>query len=379
MKRFPSELEDVLIDFCHDDYATLASCGLVCRGWLPASRYHLFSSISLSTQNARAFQEILALSATIPALVRDVELHFSGASLLHLQVVPILLLLSHTKRLTLRPVRDEVTRPVCTSSLSCAFTSLHLVHLKFDFKSRFESLKQVIDCVCLCPRLESLEVGGSWQRTGDFAVPPGPRLPKGMHTLTLTCDLDNFLTWLLALGEYMPTIQHLALHHIVRREVEAVVTYLQTCGPTLKSLCLAFRDFDAPGGCPSRLPRHVHLLTLLTEDYFVAKADLAQNTSLRDVALEGMPTGVLSSLLTLLPQLNLCGTDKLALILRYSMHARDLDLVYPWDTLDAEFRFLKRLTVSVVEPLTGVNRRGVAEKILKRLPLTRARGTVTIL
>ncbi|KAF8218062.1 hypothetical protein K438DRAFT_1451511, partial [Mycena galopus ATCC 62051] len=47
MKRFPPELEDALIDFCHEDHATLATCGLVCRDWLPTSRYHLFSSIFL--------------------------------------------------------------------------------------------------------------------------------------------------------------------------------------------------------------------------------------------------------------------------------------------------------------------------------------------
>ncbi|KAJ6551818.1 hypothetical protein B0H19DRAFT_1073449 [Mycena capillaripes] len=359
MRRFPSELEDVVVDFCHEDHTTLASCGLVCRDWLPVSRFHLFSSISLTTENAPAFLDILTLSKTIPALVQTVELRFSGDSLLHLQVVPILILLTRTTRLTLRPARDEVTRPVCTSSLSRALTALPIVHLKFDFNSRFEALQQVIDCACLCPQLESLEVGGSWQRTGsaDFPAPMSPQFPKGLHTLTLTCDLANFLTWVLSLApDDQPVIQHLVLHHIVCREISAVVRYLHTAGPALKSLVLAFRDNDAPS-------------------QLATQADLTQNTSLRDLKLEGNARGLLSSLWTLLPQLHLCGVETLELTMRHaSWETDDIFATYSWDKLDAELCFLKHLTLQVVVPLKQCRRQDIEESILAHLPLVRAHG-----
>ncbi|KAJ7849650.1 hypothetical protein B0H14DRAFT_865721 [Mycena olivaceomarginata] len=353
MKRFPPELEDVVIDFCHDDHATLASCGLVCQSWIPTSRYHLFSSISLTAKNAPDFLGILSRSHSIRPLVRDVELRFSGSSLLDLHVVPILALLTQATRLSLRPVRDEVTRTVCTSSLSSALPALRLVHLKFDFKSRFESLQQVIDCACLCPQLESLEVGGSWMKTGDPAA--RPQLPQTLHTLILTCDLDNFLTWFLALEDRMPTIQHLSLHHIVRREVPTVVRYLQTASPTLKSLCLAFRDGDAP-------------------DQLAQQVDLTQSTGLLDFQLEGSAAGVLSSLWTLLPQLSLCATE-ITLTIR-SQHQPDMVHTYPWFALDSKLCSAKRLTLVVVEPLTRLPRSDLAEGIVKQLPLTRAQGIV---
>ncbi|KAJ6629369.1 hypothetical protein B0H10DRAFT_1986879 [Mycena sp. CBHHK59/15] len=243
MKRFPSELEDTIIDFVHSDRPTLASCGLVCRDWVPVSRYHLFSCVSLSRQSAPGFIEIMETSqTTIPLLVRDVQLHFSTVSLPSL--VPTLKRLPRTTRLTLHPTRDEVTRTITTSLLSPHFAPL--VQLKFDFRSRFESLRQVVDCICLCPQLESLEVGGSWQEMGDFSV--APSFPPSLHTLILTCDIENFLSWLLALDE-IPVIPNLVLHHIVQREVTAVAKYLRIAGASLKSLALIFRDHDAPGVC----------------------------------------------------------------------------------------------------------------------------------
>ncbi|KAF7368788.1 hypothetical protein MVEN_00203900 [Mycena venus] len=355
MNHLPSELEDVIIDFCHEDRTTLASCGLVCRGWLPASRFHLFSSITLTAENTPGFLDIISHTQTIKPLVQDVELRFSGASVLYLQVVPILLLLTRTTQLSLRPARDEVTRPVCTSSLSRALAAPSLVHLKFDFKSRFESLQQVIDCACLCPQLESLEVGGSWMRTGYFAVPP--RLPRTLHTLILTCDLDNFLTWFLALENQMPPIQHLSLQHIVRREVPTVIKYLETAGPGLKSLSLAFRDTDAA-------------------DQLAKEVDLSQSINLQYFHLEGSAAGIFLCLLTLLPQLRRCGIEQITVTIR-GQNQPDMIRTYPWYTLDCGLSLMKRLTLLVVEPLTHVQRRDIAEGILGQLPLTRTLGIVT--
>lgn len=42
----PVELIDRIIDFCHDDKKTLSSCALTHSLWLPASRFHLFHTIT---------------------------------------------------------------------------------------------------------------------------------------------------------------------------------------------------------------------------------------------------------------------------------------------------------------------------------------------
>ncbi|KAF7368797.1 hypothetical protein MVEN_00204800 [Mycena venus] len=338
--RFPSELEDIVIDFCHEHHSTLAACGLVCRDWLPR-------------------QPIPPVLLDIPDLQQCLKFHRHIIRLPSdsaVEVVPILLLLPQTTRLSLRPARDEVTRPVCTSSLSGALAALPLTHLKFDFKSRFESLQQVIDCACLCPQLESLEVGGSWMKTGIFAVQR--QLPKGLHTLILTCDLDNILTWFLALEDRMPAIQHLSLHHIVMREVQTVVKYLETAGPTLRSLYLGFRDSMASGELGSQV-------------------DLTHSTNLRDVQLEGKRDAVFFGISALLPQLTLCGTEKVTLTIQSQgtegLYHNFLNIPgsYAWDTLDSGFSSLKRLTLVVVEPFTSFRGKNLLEDMSKQLSLTR--------
>ncbi|KAJ7144570.1 hypothetical protein C8R44DRAFT_602035, partial [Mycena epipterygia] len=47
----PSELWDAIIDHLHDDPTVLRICALVCRTWIPASRFHSFEAISLSQKS----------------------------------------------------------------------------------------------------------------------------------------------------------------------------------------------------------------------------------------------------------------------------------------------------------------------------------------
>ena len=57
----PQELIDMIIDYLHRDKITLAACGLVCRGWLCASRHHLFSKIMLSAHKESRIWSLLDL------------------------------------------------------------------------------------------------------------------------------------------------------------------------------------------------------------------------------------------------------------------------------------------------------------------------------
>lgn len=166
MKLFPPELEVAFIDFCHADRATLASCGLVCRDWLLASRYHLFFSVCLTPDNVAAFHALAASAPDLQHLVREVQLRLLSASAASLPaLVPIAMRLTRTTRLALLPAAAKCSAPV--------LAGVRLVHLKLDF--RFESLRQIADCVCLCPQLESLELGGSWLQRDDLAGAPRPR------------------------------------------------------------------------------------------------------------------------------------------------------------------------------------------------------------
>ncbi|KAJ7289731.1 hypothetical protein C8J57DRAFT_1046913, partial [Mycena rebaudengoi] len=74
----PNELCDLIIDGLHADHPTLAVCALVCRSWVPASRFHLLPSISLSDKTGRRAAQLNALLAspyeTLTPAVRELSL-----------------------------------------------------------------------------------------------------------------------------------------------------------------------------------------------------------------------------------------------------------------------------------------------------------------
>jgi len=55
--RLPLELTDHMIGFL--DRKTLKACSLVCKNWLPSSRYHLFGHLCLKHSTLRSFLELL--------------------------------------------------------------------------------------------------------------------------------------------------------------------------------------------------------------------------------------------------------------------------------------------------------------------------------
>ncbi|KAJ7580038.1 hypothetical protein C8J56DRAFT_957475 [Mycena floridula] len=72
---FPAEIWDSIIDFGHNDTRFLAICGLVCRNWLPSSRYHLFRTVHITEMNQLAWRRIIIMpSVTFHGLVAGISL-----------------------------------------------------------------------------------------------------------------------------------------------------------------------------------------------------------------------------------------------------------------------------------------------------------------
>ena len=61
VKALPNEIQDRILDFLHDSKPTLKACSLVCKTWVPTSRYHLFSTgrIRLHGRDARSCETLL--------------------------------------------------------------------------------------------------------------------------------------------------------------------------------------------------------------------------------------------------------------------------------------------------------------------------------
>ncbi|KAK0447813.1 uncharacterized protein EV420DRAFT_1246316, partial [Desarmillaria tabescens] len=74
----PPELCDRIIDFLHRDHKALEACSLVCRAWIPASRFHLFECIHygvLAWSSSRAMVDLLDSSfCTLFKYVREITI-----------------------------------------------------------------------------------------------------------------------------------------------------------------------------------------------------------------------------------------------------------------------------------------------------------------
>ncbi|KAJ6548121.1 hypothetical protein DFH09DRAFT_1169827 [Mycena vulgaris] len=73
--RIPSETNDIIIDHLHDDVSTLRQCSLVCKDWLPAVRFHIFSVVHLSLYNIDQMLEVVFYPGSpIPQCIRDLHI-----------------------------------------------------------------------------------------------------------------------------------------------------------------------------------------------------------------------------------------------------------------------------------------------------------------
>ncbi|KAK0432409.1 uncharacterized protein EV420DRAFT_688299 [Desarmillaria tabescens] len=71
--RFPSELCDRIIDFLHHDHKALKSCSLVCRAWIPATRFHLFECFSYEVLWRSYRNKVTVLDSSVCTLFKHVR------------------------------------------------------------------------------------------------------------------------------------------------------------------------------------------------------------------------------------------------------------------------------------------------------------------
>jgi hypothetical protein len=108
--NLPPELTDAIINLLHADHETLALCALVCRSWVPASRRHLFSDVSISPNDSRVLELLSSTKCTFASSVDGLELtEIEGIS----NLSGITSRLSGVKRLSLRrsELDDGVSAP----------------------------------------------------------------------------------------------------------------------------------------------------------------------------------------------------------------------------------------------------------------------------
>jgi len=250
----PQELVDTIVDYLHADLHVLATCGIVCRAWLPSSRYHLFQCVFLNPQNTSKFSELLSSPcSTIATSVQFLEIsnevigrqnqslyQWLEHSMIHLAD------LTAVKSLRIRNMVWSEVKPETKSILLCSFRILRELELwGVDFKT----LTQLLDIACAFPSLERISVDDLGWVDPSFEPPRSPerRLPSTLHTLHLGyCYKRDILHWILV-HHPVPIIHHIHLGTVYQKDTNAIGQYLRFLGSALHTLRLGFSDLDAGG------------------------------------------------------------------------------------------------------------------------------------
>ncbi|KAJ7741789.1 hypothetical protein DFH07DRAFT_1063907 [Mycena maculata] len=238
----PCELWDAIIDHLHDDAAALCASALVCRSWVPASRFHRFEEISLSQKSGFRAARLNALlaspcgtiapavqSLTFPDALAPIQIRNPGTGQVFiktlLELVPRATQLQHVRALTLSDLPWPLLRSL-KNVQELTLTRVCIGQCLVDVVAVLPELRRLtLDGVTAVPYRGHLDVGG-----GDA---PTTRL----DTVTIRGSSIAFLGWL-ALAA--PHARALSITDLAPRDLEYLLAYVNAVGPELETLDLAF-------------------------------------------------------------------------------------------------------------------------------------------
>ena len=277
MSRVPVEISDYIIDFLHDDPQTLRACASTCHAWAPASRFHLFATVSLNSANSTTtFRRLLGRSPDLSLYVHDL----AAAKLTHVVTpsgpgeVPEE---PEPAQNTLPPILTHCpglhTLSLAHADLKCFPDIRALAHPSVSALTlsycQFTDLADVADLVSSFPSLASLSLSGLTWKDEARIIAPAP-LPM-LRSLSLGRDMDSekLFEWLEGASIHT-SVTSLTARCASEHDADLVGAFVKLAGPSLRELSLDWSLTGDKSACPFFLRCHCHrrlidlLLLLLT-------------------------------------------------------------------------------------------------------------------
>ncbi|RDB30375.1 hypothetical protein Hypma_007203 [Hypsizygus marmoreus] len=251
-RRIPPEVIDIIIErLVRFDIPTLATCSLVCRAWLAASRHRLFTDISLGPHNAASFLRLLdSPHVTMTPGVRHISVQNESAAISHRRA-----------RSTARGERFQCDEALLRrlakfpSLTSLCFSWLHgldrpavaaLVHGFPDLTDlelracTFPSFSQFTEVICALQHLRRVTLADvSWS---ELQIPEfKQRVPPGLQTLELyIAPIGHVCTWLASYSHDLHFLETVRLCSAFWEDMDAIsiAWMLRRLGPKIKHLSL---------------------------------------------------------------------------------------------------------------------------------------------
>lgn len=247
MDQIAQELIDKFIDELHDDVHTLQSCSLVSKRWVYRSQHHIFSRITISSQ-----QSFERWCKNIPLASCPVSIHTRTLSILqptHAQWLTPLLLSPATGHfnafnnvntlalsgITTRGLQDAQLLADCFRRLGSSVNSLKLLYWR-------ASPASLINCICLFPHLDDLDIYCPDILAGLPTRKAYPLTPLFRGRLRLSFEngrggIDRFLRLLSQLPTRFRDV-HVSVNFIGGQAL--LLPFLESCSKSVHKLCISY-------------------------------------------------------------------------------------------------------------------------------------------
>ncbi|KAJ6573422.1 hypothetical protein DFH09DRAFT_1032311 [Mycena vulgaris] len=366
MRDFPQELIDQVID--HVALSdSVKDIGVVCKTWVPRSRFHLFSDVVLFGGNGlRIFLErIQTSSLKILPLIRWLQMDFANEPF---EDTDLACLRHCTDLVSLRLVTPLAGEDQGLVAQVYAFLNTHLPYLglnchslsHFHWLSRTDiSVRTIIDILSSLPALESFRISGSNHITAE-TPPSSCSFPAHLHTLDILVDhgVDLFFAWLLSLP-VLPRMQSLSFEGMIEDMDGPLMAYLQRTGSGLKS-------FSLEAWSP---------LPLITEAFH--QRVLGYTSNLSELKLQ-LQTD--AQVLTILAMIQSSSLRKIHIVVDFPWDEDVPPTSPPWSLIDqalADPRFASIQSFSFerdIGPSSDIFSLLAAPEVVTQMPLAHARG-----
>ncbi|KAJ7616650.1 hypothetical protein FB45DRAFT_934661 [Roridomyces roridus] len=230
MSALPPEVVDLVIDNLHDQPAALRVCSLVCRNWLAASRYHLYSEVYVSGSNLISFIHLTGHQhESLSSRLRSLH----ATRFLSDQLETLWPLLAEFPQLRGLHLHGPLEFGTTIDEPLPLVTSLSLTRVSFVSHEVLKSL------LLRFPALQVLSLNCGFRGPGDLPgdSPTPPNLQR--LNIALTADMLGWLAW----SKFCLRAECIDID-VSRPPTAGLEDYFKVLGNQLKRLTLRF---DIPG------------------------------------------------------------------------------------------------------------------------------------
>lgn len=264
----PPELSDRVLDFLHNDEETLKSCSLVCKSWLPASRYHLWyrTTLRFAGREEKDYAQFLKSSPVITSCVVDLTVEFAcpreatrqeELDWMQTTLLPIFSTFRFLRQMMFINVQfdDDVISKILPNLSSLCVLQLSLCH--------FPKFSQFVELIWGCPYLETLRLDNVTFDEVDTYTPRPPTVTrpqlKFLMVIFYSSHMPTVIDWLIT-EDFCSHLDFLVVFQL-QVESPAVTRLLPVIGSHLRHLSVSYAFLPVESG--SKDGKSIHISSVV--------------------------------------------------------------------------------------------------------------------